>query len=136
MSFACVPLLRPPGDPEPTSEPVADPFLRPFSNSGGYSTTGFLTPASYPDLGRLNRLFLLEAAPVRPFTYLIQCGDPAMGVIEWAVAFGTFLAVGVGVQVVLIAALGPPANAGASWFFSGAAGLAAAWFVTKVFGSD
>ena len=99
-------------------------------------TTGFLTPASYPDLGRSNRLFLLEAAPVRPFTYLIQCGDPAMGVIEWAVAFGTFLAVGVGVQVVLIAAFGPPANAGVSWAFSGAAGLAAAWFVTKAFGSD
>lgn len=59
-----------------------------------------------------------------------------MGVIEWAVAFGTFLAVGVGVQVALIAAFGPPANAGVSWAFSGAAGLAAAWFVTKVFGSD
>ena len=71
-----------------------------------------------------------------------------MGVIEWLVGFATFIAVAVAIQIGINVTLDAwwagdgldpasrPSNAAIEWLISGAAGLAAGWGVTKLFGED
>ncbi len=71
-----------------------------------------------------------------------------MSAVEWLVGFVTFIAVAVAIQIGINVALDAwwvadgldpasrPSNAAIEWLISGAAGLAAGWGVTQLFGDD